>query len=132
MYDKILFVYDNLKVTLNPNDAPYYGFEMFAGEAECNAKGTLYDLGSNAGYFPKGDTEVKGQVWTTGDDDLIDELKDFAYPMGNVLSCRIRVNIIKDGEQFIIPATVFALPKVPNFATRVESGFWSVKISNKA
>lgn len=128
MYERILFVFDNLKVTFNPHDAPYHGFEMFAGDQECETLGTLYDLGGNAGYFPKGDTKIRGQVWYTDDESCVDELQEFAYPRSNVCQYRIRVKIAKGDGPLIVPATVFALCEVPEVPRRIESGYWPVKL----
>lgn len=127
MSSRILFVYDNLKVTLHPGDGPYTGFEIIAGETQCSITGTLFDLGENAGYIPEGNTNVKGQIWTADNYTLIQELKEFAYPKGNVRLHKVNVTITEDKENLIIPATVFALNAVPVTALRVISGFWAVR-----
>lgn len=127
MSSRILFVYDNLKVTLHPGDGPYDGFEIIAGETQCTVKGTLYDLGENAGFIPEGNTLVKGQIWTAQNYNLIQELKDFAYPKGNVRLQKVSVTITEDKDNLVIPATVFALNSVPASALKVNSGFWAVR-----
>lgn len=127
MSDRLLFVYDNLKVGFHPADAPYDGFEILAGEANCTAEGTLFDLGQNAGYIPIGSTVVRGQIWATSNLYLIQELKDFAYPDGNVKRDFIYVKIVDEDDDLVVPASVFTLDVVPDFAKRIESGFWSVR-----
>jgi gamma-glutamylcyclotransferase (GGCT)/AIG2-like uncharacterized protein YtfP len=127
MSNRILFVYDNLKVTIHPGDAPYYGFEILAGEVQCSVIGTLYDLGQNAGYHQTGNTKVRGQIWTTNNSNLIQELKEFAYPKGNVCLATVHVTITEDNEKMVIPATTFALEKPPLSGKVVDSGYWIVK-----
>lgn len=127
MSNRILFVFDNLKVTLYPGDGPYHGFEILAGEAQCSTTGSLYDLGDNAGFLPKGNGVIRGQIWTTYSYQLIDELKDFAYPNGNVRLQTVRVTITEDDERIVVPATIFAMDYVPEGAKRVDSGFWNVR-----
>lgn len=127
MSDRILFVYDNLKVTLNPGDAPYSGFEILAGESQCSVIGTLYDLGYNAGFFSSGNTQIRGQVWTTYNSHLIHELKDLIDPKGNVRISTTNVTITEEGDKLVIPAMIFELQSAPFFAKIIDSGYWPVK-----
>lgn len=127
MSDRLLFVYDNLKVTFNPGDAPYGGFDILAGEAQCATRGTLFDLGYNAGYIPEGKTQVKGQIWSTFNPSLIDEIEDFIYSKSNVRRLSIYVTISEGDEKLVVPATVFALENIPRTAKKVDSGFWLVR-----
>lgn len=127
MSDRVLFVYDNLKVTLNPGDAPYYGFEILAGEAQCSVTGTLYDMGHNAGFFPSGNTQVRGQVWLTYNSHLIQELKELIDPKGNVRISTRSVTITEEQDKLVIPAMIFELQSAPHFAKIVDSGYWVVR-----
>lgn len=127
MSGRVLFVYDNLKVTLNPGDAPYYGFEILAGESQCSVVGTLYDMGHNAGFFPTGNTQVRGQIWTTYNSSLIQELKEFIDPKGNVRIATRNVTITEENDKLVIPAMIFELQSAPHFSKVVHSGYWVVK-----
>jgi hypothetical protein len=131
MTNRVLFVYDNLKVTLNPGDQPYYGFDILVGEAQCSAEGTLYDLGSDAGFVPHGKTRVRGQIWIADTTATIEELKEFAYPKGNVRLVPIHVTITEENEKLVIPSLTFALEQIPRMAKPVQSGFWPVRCSLK-
>jgi hypothetical protein len=127
MSNRILFVFNNLKVTLWPDDAPYRGFEILAGEAQCSTTGSLYEVGGDAAFNTKGTSVVRGQIWTTYSYQLIDELKDFAFPKGNVRLQTVSVTITEDDQKIVVPATTFEMEKIPFGAKRVDSGFWVVR-----
>lgn len=127
MSNRVLFVFNNLKVTLWPGDAPYHGFEILAGEAQCSTTGSLYDIGGDAGFLTRGNGVVRGQIWTTYSYQLIDELKEFAFPKGNVSVQTVRVTITEENERIVVPASIFVTPRLPEGSTRIDSGFWTVR-----
>jgi gamma-glutamylcyclotransferase (GGCT)/AIG2-like uncharacterized protein YtfP len=127
MSNRILFVFNNLKVTFYPGDAPYDGFEILAGEAQCSTTGSLYDVGGDAAFESKGNSVIRGQIWTTYSYQLIDELRDFAFPKGNVRLQTVSVTITEDDQKIVIPATIFALEKIPLGAKKIDAGFWVVR-----
>jgi gamma-glutamylcyclotransferase (GGCT)/AIG2-like uncharacterized protein YtfP len=127
MSNRILFVYDNLKVTLYPGDAPYFGFDILAGETQCSTVGTLYDMGHNAAFSARGNTQVRGQIWTTYSSQSIRELKEFIYPEGDVQIISTKVTITEEKDKIVIPANIFAMNKIPTFAKKIDSGLWWVR-----
>lgn len=124
---RAVFIYGNLKVSLIPGDQPYPGFDFLVGEAVCSAKGTLYDLGNDAGYIPEGNSLVSGQIWIAESAYTIRELRSFFIPNGNCKEIPIRVKIKEDKEQLEIPVVTFGLERVPFGAKRIESGYWAVR-----
>lgn len=127
MSNRVLFVYDNLKVTMSPGDAPYPGFELLAGEMQCSVQGTLYDLGYNAGYHPVGTTNVRGQIWTTHNSTLVKDMYEILYSQGNVQLLSANVTITEDKEKMVVPAMIFSLHAVPDQVKIVDSGYWLVR-----
>lgn len=127
MSNRILFVFNNLKVSFYPGDAPYQGFEILAGETQCSTIGSLYEVGGDAAFSAHGNTIVRGQLWTTYSFSLIDELKEFLYPKGNVRLQPVRVTITEESEKIIVPATTFAMDNIPVGAKKIDLGFWTVR-----
>jgi hypothetical protein len=127
MSNRVLFVFNNLKVTLLPGDGPYHGFEILAGEAQCSTTGSLYDVGGDAGFISRGTDVVRGQIWTTYSYQLIDELKEFAFPNGNVSVQTVRVTITEENERIVVPASIFVTSRLPEGARKIDSGYWTVR-----
>lgn len=127
MSNRLMFVFDNLKVTIHPGDRPYPGFDILAGEVQCSVKGTLFDVGYNAGFIPEGNTKVRGQLWSENENGAIAELKEFIDTEGNVCLTTSNVTITEDKDSLVVPAIIFALKRVPDGATRIDSGYWAVR-----
>jgi gamma-glutamylcyclotransferase (GGCT)/AIG2-like uncharacterized protein YtfP len=133
MSSRLLFVYNNLKVNyLILGDQPYPGFDVLTYENQSFVRGSLYHLGSDAGFTCSGHTKVWGQIWISDTDDSFRELQEFVYPEGNIRPVLTKATILEKNEQgkvenIEVPVVVFTMTKVPMSAPRIDSGDWDIQ-----
>jgi gamma-glutamylcyclotransferase (GGCT)/AIG2-like uncharacterized protein YtfP len=94
----------------------------FAGDAHC--VGTLYDLGDYPGMTFEGDGRVRGELYRTHDDGLIDDMDRFEgyYPESSEDSVFVRhLHEVVDRD---LKAWVYVYNGPTEEAAVVESGDW--------
>ncbi len=127
---RTVFILNNLKV--NPfilNDAPLPGFDLLAWEHECSVKGTLWDIGYDAGYTFIGNTDVKGQLWIAETVSAVKELEEFVgVNSGLTEPMKVKVEITPEPLiKEVVDAVVYKLTKIKNEYKIVHTGNWMLK-----
>jgi len=123
------FIFNNLKVSLHPNDAPFPGFDMLGHEKQCSTLGTLWDIGGDAGYTVIGKTKVKGQLWIAENLDAIDELEFYiGAKKGLTEPTKVKVDFVYDDPPVheTLDAIVYRLTEIKKNYRIVNDGWWAL------
>ena len=125
------FIFNNLKVGLHVADAPIPGFSVLGYEPQCSTVGTLWDIGTDAGFSVIGKTEVKGQLWLAEDVEAIKVLEEFVgLKSGLTEPTKIKVRLkVEDVPPIFetLDATVYRLTSLKNYYKIVNDGWWALK-----
>jgi hypothetical protein len=126
---KAYFIFNNLKVnTFTLQDEPFPGFELLTWDHESFIDGTLWDLGSDAGYTPIGITKVHGQIWLAHDVQQISELEYFiGAKSGLTEPITTQCYILNEGFTEKIDTVVYRLREIKTIYNIVSDGRWIIK-----
>lgn len=128
---RAFFICNNLKI--NPfilGDGPISGFSILAWDHEATVKGTLYDLGHDAGFLPTGDNNVEGQLWIAEDAASIPTLYGLTgVDTGFTIPYPINVKIHTADDEICetIRAVSFPLTYIQEDWMPVPSGRWFIR-----
>lgn len=123
------FIFNNLKVSLHPCDAPVPGFELLAHENQCSTIGTLWDIGNDAGFTLIGKTLIRGQLWIAKDMDAITELEDYlGVYKGLTVPEKITVDVVYEDIMLKeeLPATIYKLATIKPAYKMLDDGWWTL------
>lgn len=126
---RLFFIFNNLKVnTFALQDEPFPGFELLTWEHESYTDGTLWDIGTDAGYTSIGLSKVQGQLWLAHD---LQQIKELEYFLGakTGLTEPISAKITVQDDYFAekIDAIIYRLREIKSIYNIIPDGKWIIK-----
>jgi hypothetical protein len=127
---KAFFIYNNLKVdTWQLRDAPFPGFELLTWDHESAVKGTLWDIGFDAGYTPIGIQEISGQIWLCETWDRIRELENYLGVNSGLTEAMMTKANIRTPDVFAseLDVSIYRIKEIKSKYQIVHDGKWNIK-----
>lgn len=128
---RTFFIFNNLRVDkFRLDDQPFPGFELLTWEDHTKTFGTLWDMGTDAGYTPIGKSFVAGQLWIANDLNQVNELEYFlGAKSGLTEPCKVKVHVETKEVCEEVEAITYRLKKIDTIYKIVDDGYWLIKRS---